>query len=115
MSLLEGTHYGRSFHQPRPLPPKSKELVTCLFCDTSIYPDDAKHGVGKVGRQKRCKGVLRLDKLLKHIEDNHPRSIQVEGRSLLAMSFSRTILDDGRNRPELLVFDDDDGPVAPDI
>ena len=119
MSLLEGTHFRRRFHQPRPLPPKSKELVSCLLCDTSSYPDDAEHGVGRVGRQKRCKGVLRLDKLLKHIKDKHPRSIQAEGRSLLAMGFSRTIVDDGRNHPDLSVVDDDNGPnissAAPDI
>jgi hypothetical protein len=31
------------------------------------------------------------------------------------MSFSRTIVDDGRNHPELSVVDDDDGNATPDI
>jgi hypothetical protein len=44
-------------------------MVSCLFCDTSSYPDDAEYGGERVGKQKRCKGVLRLDKLLKHIKD----------------------------------------------
>ena len=53
MKLVEGTHYRRRYHQPIPTPPKSKELVSCLWCDTSSYPDDAEHSAETVGRNKR--------------------------------------------------------------
>ncbi len=67
-----------------------------------------------VGRQKRCKGVLRLDKLVKHIKDKHPENIPAEERSLLAKGFTRTGGDDRPNSPEMSV-DDDIAPTAPDI
>jgi hypothetical protein len=89
-------------------------MISCLFCDTSSYPDDAEYGGDRVGRQKRCKGVLRLDKLLKHIKDKHPESIPAEGRSLLAMGFTRTGGDDRPNSPEMSAGDDI-VPTAPDL
>jgi len=49
-------------------------MIICLFYDTSSYPNAAEYGGERVGTQKRCKGVLRLDKLLKHIKDKHPES-----------------------------------------
>jgi len=64
--------------------------------------------------EKRCKEALRLNKLLKHVKDKDPRSIQAKGRSLLAIGFTRTHVADGRNHPEFLAVDDD-GPAAPDI
>ena len=88
MKLVEGTHYRRRYHQPIPTPPKSKELVSCLWCDTSSYPDDAEHSAETVGRNKRVKGVMRLDKLMKHISKDHPECIPAEGRSLLDMGFT---------------------------
>ena len=88
MKLVEGTHYRRRLHQPGPTPHKCKELVSCLFCDTSSYPDDAEQEVGRVGRHKRCRGVIRLDKLAKHINKTHPECIPAEGRSLLVMGFT---------------------------
>ena len=66
IKLVEGTHYRRRFNQPSPSTRKSRELVSCLFCDTSSYLDDEAHRVERVGRNKRCKGVVRLDKLVKH-------------------------------------------------
>ena len=60
----------------------------------------------RVGMQKRCKRVLRLDKILKHIKDKHPESIPKEGRSLLAMVFTRRGGDDRHNSPEMSADDD---------
>ena len=88
IKLVEGTHYRRRYNQPSPTPRKSRELVSCLLCDTSSYPDDADHAVERVGRNKRCKGVVRLDKLMKHITSAHPECIPAEGRSLLDMGFT---------------------------
>ena len=103
IELVEGTYFRRRFHQPQPPPHKCKELVNCLFCDTSSYPDDEEHATERVGRTKRCKGVLRLDKLMSHIKDKHPECIPAEGRSLLDMGFTTTRTDnystDRRNRP----------------
>ena len=59
------------------------------ICDTSSYPDDEDHVVERPGRNKRCKGVMRLDKLLIHIKAKHPESIPAKGRSLLQMGFTR--------------------------
>jgi len=108
MNLLEGTRYRRRLYQPSSLPHKSKELVSCLFCDTSSYPNDEEHAGGRVGRQKWCKGVLRLGKLLKHVKDKHPECLPTEGRSLLSMGFTRTSGDVGRNNPEMPADDADD-------
>ena len=68
IKLLEETHYRRRLYQPLPPPQKCRELVSCLFCDTSSYPDDEEHVAERVGRTKQCKGVLRLDKLMTHIK-----------------------------------------------
>ena len=113
IKLVEGTHYRRRFYQPQPPPHKCRELVSCLFCDTSSYPDDEEHVAERVGRTKRCKGVLRLDKLVSHIKDKHPECIPAEGRSLLDMVFSTTRADDGPNGPESTPVDDD--PMGPDL
>jgi hypothetical protein len=113
MNLLEGTHYRRRFYQPSHVPHKSKELVNCLFCDTSSYLDDDEHAGGRVGRQKRCKGILRLDKLLKHIKDKHPECLPTEGRSLLSMGFTRAGGDVCRNISELPA-DDVGDPIGLD-
>ena len=113
MKLVEGTHYRRRYHQPIPTPPKSKELVSCLWCDTSSYPDDAEHSAETVGRNKRVKGVMRLDKLMKHISKDYPECISAEGRSLLDMGFTTRRADDGPNGPQLDVVDDD--PMGPDL
>jgi len=86
MKFVEGTHYRRRLHQSGPTPHKCKELVSCLFRDMSSYPNDAEHGViVRVGKHKRCKGVIRLDKLAKHINKTHPECIPAEGRSLFDM------------------------------
>jgi hypothetical protein len=111
IKLVEGTHYRRRFYQPQPPPHKCRELVSCLFCDTSSYPDDEEHVAERVGRTKRCKGVLRLDKLTSHIKDKHPECIPAEGRSLLDMGFTTTRADDGPNGPESTLVDDD--PMGP--
>jgi len=94
IKLVEETHYRRRFYQPQPPPHKCRELVSCLFCDTSSYPDDEEHVAERVGRTKRCKGVLRLDKLVSHIKNKHPECIPAEGISLLDMGFTTTRADD---------------------
>ena len=113
VKLLEGTHYRQRFYQPQPPPPKCRELVSCLFCDTSSYPDDVEHVVERVGRTKRCQGVLRLDKLMRHIKDKHPECILAEGISLLDMGFTMTRADDGPKDPKLAPVEDD--PMGPDL
>ena len=114
INLIEGTHYRRRFYQPSHVSHKSKELVSCLYCDTSSFPDDEEHAGERVGRNKRCKGVLRLDKLMKHIKSNHADCIPSEGRSLLRMGFTTTRADDGRNIPNNPGFlSTDDGRNVP--
>jgi hypothetical protein len=88
MKLVEVTHFRRRLQQPSPTPHKCKELVSCLFCDTSTYPYDAKRGGVRVGTQKRCKGVICLDKLVTHTNKAHPECSPAEGRSLLDMDFT---------------------------
>ena len=107
IKLVEGTHYRRRYNQPSPTPAKSKELVSYLFCDTSRYPDDAAHAAERVGRNKRCKGVVRLDKLMKHITTAHPDRIPAEGRSRLDMGFTMGNGGDvAPESPELTTVDD---------
>ena len=113
IKLVEGTHYRRRFKQPQPPPHKYRELVSCLFCDTSSNPDDEEHIAERVGRTKRCKGVLRLDKLMSHIKDKHPECIPAKGRSLFDMGSTKTRADDGPNGPESAPVDDD--PMGPDL
>ena len=49
IKLVEGTHYRRRFNQPAPPTRKSRELVSCLFCDTSSYSRyDEEHGVENI-------------------------------------------------------------------
>jgi hypothetical protein len=118
IKLVDETHLRRRLHQPRPIPHKCKELVSCMFCDTSSYLDDAKHVVVRIGRHKRCKGVIHLDKLAKHINKTHPECIPAEGRSQLDMGFTMekngddapnspavSVGDDSQNRPGLLASD----------
>ena len=72
INLVEGTHFRRRFNHPSHVSHKSKELVSCLFSNTSSFPDDEEHAGERVGKiNKRCKGVLRLNKLTKHIKYNH--------------------------------------------
>ena len=105
-------------HQHGHIPQKCKELVRCLFCNTSSYPNDAEHGVVRVGRHTRYKGVFRLDKLAKHIDKTHLECIPVEGKPLLDMGFTMesngdvapnipevSVGDDSLNRPGLLAGD----------
>ena len=58
MKLVEGTNYRRRYHQPIPTPPKSKELVSCLWCDTSSYPDDA---LSRNGRQEQASSHIYIN------------------------------------------------------
>jgi len=56
---------------------------------------------------KRCKGVVRLDKLMKHITNAHPECIMSEGKSLLDMGFMlETSGDVAPDIHELLAGDD---------
>ncbi len=57
---------------------------------------------------KRCKGVLRLDKLMTHIKATHPECISAEGMSLLGMGFTITGADEGANVSATSPVDDDD-------
>ena len=52
------------------------------------------------------KGVLRLDKLMRHINYKHPEFIHAEGRSLLDMGFTMTRADDGPSGPESAPVDE---------
>ncbi len=88
IKLVEGTHYRRRLHQFGSTPHKCKGLVSCLFSDTSSYTNDAEQGVVRVDGHKRCKRVIRLDKLAKHINKTHPEYIPAEGMSLLDMGFT---------------------------
>ncbi len=103
MKSVEGMHYRRRLHQPSPIPHTCKELAGCLFCDTSSYPNDAEHGVVRAAsRQKRCKGVIRLDKLAKHINKTHPECIPADSLSLVDMGFTMEIGGDAApNSPEM--------------
>ncbi len=75
---------------------------------------DEEHAGARLGINKRCKGVLRLDKLMKHIKFNHADCIPSEGRSLLRMGFTTTRADDGRNIPNNPGFlSTDDGRNVP--
>jgi hypothetical protein len=91
IKLVEGTHYRRRLYQPTPPPHRYREIVNCLFCDTSSNPDAEEHVADSVGRRKRCKGFLRLDKLTKHIKDKHLECLPTEGTSLLRMGFTMTM------------------------
>ncbi len=75
IKLLEGTHCRRRLYEPHPLLHKCRELVSCLFCDTSSYLDDEEQIAERVGITKRCKGVMRLDKLMTHIKAKHQECI----------------------------------------
>ena len=71
VDLLEGRHYRRRFYQPYPptnniklknkkAKKQNKEVVRCLFCDTSSYPDDVEHGGERVDMQSDAKGFFAL-------------------------------------------------------
>jgi len=86
----------------------------CLFCDNPSYPNDEDHVTDRVvGRRKRCKGVLRLDKLTKHIKDKHPECIPPEGRSIPQMGFTMTGADASPHSPKLVPADD--GNIGPEM
>jgi hypothetical protein len=87
---FDGTHYRRRLYQPQHIPHECRELVSCLFCDTSSYPDDEEHVAERIDMTTRCKGVLHLDKLRTHIKAKHPECIPTEGRSLLGKDFTIT-------------------------
>ena len=91
---MEGKQYKRRFYQPSHVSHKSKELFSCLFCDASSFLDDGEHAGERVGRNKRCKGVLRLDNLMTHIKAKHLKCVHAKGKSLLRMSFTMTGADD---------------------
>jgi hypothetical protein len=63
-------------------------MVDYMFCRLpSDFEDDIDRG--NVWRRKQVKDGIRLNKLMKHFKAKHKGEISSEGRSLLAMGFTR--------------------------